>query len=80
MFKSSKLIPTMIVATVMRNNSKPFTGTDYLAALLLCAGTGTCGQHHPYAQPPRVAAHDVAAATCILASDRPQWPLVKLLS
>jgi hypothetical protein len=40
MFKSSKLIPTMIVATVMRNNSKPFTLTDYLSAVLLCAGTG----------------------------------------
>lgn len=37
-FKSSKLIPTMLVSVVMRN-SKPFSMSDYISALLLCAGT-----------------------------------------
>eukprot|EP00241_Pyramimonas_parkeae_P019465 CAMPEP_0114294138 /NCGR_PEP_ID=MMETSP0059-20121206/9966_1 /TAXON_ID=36894 /ORGANISM="Pyramimonas parkeae, Strain CCMP726" /LENGTH=310 /DNA_ID=CAMNT_0001415895 /DNA_START=440 /DNA_END=1372 /DNA_ORIENTATION=- len=37
-FKSSKLMPTMIVSTFM-GNSKGFGGVEYLAAFLLCSGT-----------------------------------------
>lgn len=37
-FKSSKLIPTMLVSVFM-GNSRPFTAVQYLAAMMLCAGT-----------------------------------------
>ncbi|KAK3278678.1 hypothetical protein CYMTET_13399 [Cymbomonas tetramitiformis] len=37
-FKSSKLVPTMIVSTMM-GNSKKFSAFDYFAALLICGGT-----------------------------------------
>ena len=36
-FKSAKLIPTMIVASIM-NKGQSFTLLDYLAALFLCLG------------------------------------------
>ena len=38
-FKSSKLLPTMLVSTCI-GNSKAFGVADYAAALLLCVGTG----------------------------------------
>lgn len=37
-FKSSKLIPVMLVSVFMRN-SRAYSGKEYLAAALLCAGT-----------------------------------------
>ena len=43
-FKSAKLIPTMIVATLLRNNTTNKYGImDYVAALLLCAGAAGYG-------------------------------------
>uniref|UniRef100_A0A7S2MJ67 Sugar phosphate transporter domain-containing protein n=1 Tax=Helicotheca tamesis TaxID=374047 RepID=A0A7S2MJ67_9STRA len=52
-FKSAKLIPTMVVSTILRTGSK-YRAVDYLAAGLLCAGAagysygteGTDGQHN----------------------------------
>ena len=37
-FKASKLLPTMLVSTLM-GNARSFTPVEYLAALLLCGGT-----------------------------------------
>lgn len=39
-FKSSKLMPTMLVSTLM-GNSKSYGGMEYGAAVFLCIGTGT---------------------------------------
>ena len=36
-FKSSKLVPTMIVGTVM-GNTKRYSSQEYVAALMICAG------------------------------------------
>lgn len=38
-FKCSKLLPTMVSASFM-GNSKKFSGVEYVAAVLLCVGTG----------------------------------------
>jgi adenosine 3'-phospho 5'-phosphosulfate transporter B3 len=37
-FKSSKLVPVMVVSTLMRN-SRSYAWKDYCAAVLICAGT-----------------------------------------
>jgi drug/metabolite transporter (DMT)-like permease len=43
-FKSAKLIPTMIVATLLQQEKgSNYTGLDYMAATLLCAGAAGYG-------------------------------------
>jgi len=42
-FKSAKLIPTMIVATVLQPGTKSYTCLEYTAAALLCAGVAGYG-------------------------------------
>eukprot|EP00928_Gymnodinium_smaydae_P011822 TRINITY_DN14327_c0_g2_i1.p1 TRINITY_DN14327_c0_g2~~TRINITY_DN14327_c0_g2_i1.p1 ORF type:complete len:302 (-),score=31.09 TRINITY_DN14327_c0_g2_i1:209-1114(-) len=37
-FKASKLLPTMVLATMMKNH-RPFSKVEYMAALMICGGT-----------------------------------------
>jgi UAA transporter family len=48
-FKSTKLIPTMVFAVLLRNNRRPFTIQDFGAAILLCSGAAgySFGESHP---------------------------------